>query len=386
VNDTRLQLEARLSQPIPDATWTLLEDTGAIAQVERGEKDLEWLAGLCARLGVPPPVREPARMLPTSKPHRRNARQMALSTVLAAEAAKTPRVEEFRTDVLKGKLLKSIDDAHMWAGEQSEADGPSTIWLRDIPVPRGVRLTRDERTGRIGTDPAIRIDGELGAERFLVRTVPIDFVDGSMQPHTAEHGTLERLRVVVEDLRQEYPWSAPAAALFVLTGMVPAVEPIKLRMQAAKRIPACRRIVLEIDPTVTPRQLGDYYRRARRKLWDKRIRNQIEKHLRLAEFWANGVSEVEVKPRMAEWNRQYSRKPNFRYGSVATFRRDSLQARKRLLGLHLSSPTIDEYAAFADKGYTEDDGKAGGWPFSELRRKRVGRTASRERRRRPARR
>ncbi len=387
MNDTRMQLEARLSQPISDAMWMLLEDTGAVARVERGEKDLEWLAALCPRIGVPRQVREPARMLPTSKSHRRDARQMALSTVLAAEATKTPRVEEFRADVLKGELLKSIDDAHIWAGEQSEADGPPTIWLRDIPVPRsGVRLTRNEHTGRIGTDPAIRIAGERGAERLLVRTVPVDFVDGSAQLYTTEHGTLERLRVVVEDLRQEYPWSAPAAALFVLTGMVPAVEPIKLRMQASKRIPGCRRIVLEIDPTVTPRQLGDYYRRTRRQLWDRRIRNQTEKHLRLAEFWAKGVSEADVKPRMKEWNRKYVKKPNWRYGNVAMFRRDSLQARKRLLGLHLSAPTPDEYAAFADTGYMEDDAKTGGWPFNEPGRKRVGDTSPRERRRRPAKR
>jgi hypothetical protein len=150
---------------------------------------------------------------------------------------------------------------------------------------------------------------------------------------TCSDGVLERLRKLSERLSGEYGWQEAQATLFVLTGKVPFVDPIHVRLDMKSGSLYLRqRIVLDVDPTVSPLEVTKHYRLIRGRVVDRRSGKLSEKHLRLATFDAERPKGESWAKKLVEWNR--TERPEWGYSTDRRrFARECLQARRRILGL-----------------------------------------------------
>jgi hypothetical protein len=139
---------------------------------------------------------------------------------------------------------------------------------------------------------------------------------------------LERLRQLCERLAKQYGWAEAQATTFVLTGEAPLISTITHNLKE-RELPSLTRIVLEIDPTLAPKEVGEYYRRIRQEVVGARHREMTDKHLQLALFAAMRPDGETWAKRMAEWNETYP--AEWEYEDSAQFAHDCIQARKRLL-------------------------------------------------------
>ena len=138
---------------------------------------------------------------------------------------------------------------------------------------------------------------------------------------------LDRLRLLSVALAGRYGWQPAQGSIFVLTGLVPIVAPVRVRTAIRYPVSATSRITLEVDPTVTPPELAEHYATARKRMMAGRSRRMSEKHLRLA-IYAATHSEGTWDERMRGWN---GANPDERYTQASNFQRDAANAVKRLL-------------------------------------------------------
>jgi hypothetical protein len=333
--DTRIRLEAALASRNPavvgvaEQIWEYLSTDGKVARVVAGEESIEWLAGEVLRLTALAQPGE-AQRTEVRLPEGGNDRQRALSIILANEASKDPAVREFRTRVLKGRLLGSRQAAAKWIWDQTDRDGPSTAFLTDIPVPPGYVLRRDSETGHVVTDPPLKVEGAAGARGIRYRAISDDFTTYEAV-YTCVTGIAEQLRKLSQDLAARYRWKMDDATVFVLTDVTPEVAPIRARAEISRTFPVCSRAILEVDPTLPPSEVARAYLAIRRTLWPRRIRTLSSKHASLAAFIEErSADETTWRQRLSEWNRK-NPDPKYQYRSESNFRRDALTARRRLL-------------------------------------------------------
>ncbi|HEV2582222.1 MAG TPA: hypothetical protein VGT44_15305, partial [Ktedonobacteraceae bacterium] len=145
---------------------------------------------------------------------------------------------------------------------------------------------------------------------------------------TADGGVLERLRRLSDRLAEKYKWQHGQATAFVLTGGVPLISPIIITVSTNSR-PLFSRIMLDVDPALSPKELILYYRRNRRKTLTARHRNLSEKHMQLALFDSRRPKAETWVIKMDEWNKIHQ--TEWRYKKVSNFAHDCKQARRRLL-------------------------------------------------------
>ena len=322
----KAEFDSRLGEEASRAAWNYMVAEGNVSAVENGEHDTTWLVNKAlsfldaagkSRLFKPRP-----EMMNDEQRKRIAVRLQALSVLWAEEAANDEQVEAFRKEVLKETLL-DWESVGNWINEKSKSDGPGTTWL-EVPVPPQYRLEFDVKAGLI-PNPPLTISRKWGGRRSSLRmlsyALPSD--KWSQRLPTASSGVLERLRVVAERLSQRYRWQQAQATTFILTGRIPVVHPSEATIERNS-------IILTVDPSLTPRQVADWYRRFRKGLLDgSRIKALSPKHLELATVVPpTNKSETWAK-KMEEWNRRVRKE--WRYSSEIYFRRDCLQARKRLL-------------------------------------------------------
>ena len=95
--------------------------------------------------------------------------------------------------------------------------------------------------------------------------------------------------------------------------------------------PISSRINMEIDPTLTPEEVAERYKKLRARLVGARYRSMSEKHLRLAEFYGGHKPEgITWAALMNQWNGSQDR--GWKYDRFETFARDCKQAWRRLMG------------------------------------------------------
>lgn len=384
--DVRLRVEAALASQnrdaggVPEKLWTYLDADGKVAQVVAGEKEIEWLVGEVRKLmalGQPDSVQRSRISLrsPARSTEGLDERGRAVSLILASEASKDRAVVEFRARVLKGRLLPSTKAAQTWISETFVREGPSTVWLTDVPVPEGYALQRDAATGHVITDPVLKLEGAIGARGIRYRVLALD-LSASEAVFTSATGTLEQLRQVSEDLATRFRWDIDDAAVFVLTGRAPSVEPITVTWHMSKAFPVCSRVILEVDPTLRPSDVARAYHTVRRSMWPRRSRALGKKHASLAAFIEERSTGTTWRQRFAEWNRK---NPTALYSSESNFRRDALKARRRLLTPSIWAEGVD----LKGEASLEDLEQADDLILPDARkRQRVSPPASRRRRKR----
>jgi hypothetical protein len=132
-----------------------------------------------------------------------------------------------------------------------------------------------------------------------------------------------------EQLEEQYSWKQALATIFVLTGRIPLISLISSTQKWRSRS-LLNRIVLEVDPTVSPKEVAENYRNLRKEMMSVRPRKLSEKHMQLAIFNMKYTKGETWAMKMAEWNKE--QRIEWRYKEVSNFALDCRQARTRLLG------------------------------------------------------
>jgi hypothetical protein len=221
--------------------------------------------------------------------------------LLAAEAAQDDDVVAFRRQELRGRFIKP-ERLAAWIERHAE---PATDLIT-------VAVDRPDK-------PLVH------SRRVLEYAAP---PSAFVQHHpVAVNSTLDRLRALSASLANRYAWQPAQASTFVLTGLVPILAPIRVDTTIRYPVPAASRITLDVDPTVTPREVAERYAAARKRMLPGRSRRMSEKHLRLA-IYAATHSEGTWAERMRGWNDAH---PDERYSQSANFQRDAAKGMKRLL-------------------------------------------------------
>jgi hypothetical protein len=345
----RREIEIFLHSPLHEEEWEdLVEERFIEELLNDDDLSCSWVAEKVRRRRQVYGQRGVKRgngthMLTEQEVKEPSGRLKALSILVAQEAAKDEEVQAIRTELLGGELL-SLDAVEEWIHKQAEADGRHTWWLTAIPFLQNSRLENSQLDLALGTlirhglferqkqitYTSNNFEVLLGAENFFFRFLAYSVPESEEKKEipTRYEGKLERLRQLSERLAQEYGWTEAQSTVFVLTGAVPEITPVTSSFQS-RQLPALSRIVLTIDPALSPKEVAEQYRMARQEAIAGRHRELSEKHMQLAIFAAKHSDNETWAEKMAEWNKTHPEE--WRYGEVANFSHDCLQARRRLL-------------------------------------------------------
>ena len=143
---------------------------------------------------------------------------------------------------------------------------------------------------------------------------------------------LGQLQGLAKSLGTLYGWSEPDSAAYVVFGRTPPCPSHAIRWRENHDLPGLSRIVLEIDPTLTPDEVREIYRSERRKHTKYPLRIS-HKHL-LAALYAFSPDSLGLS--WADRHRRHSEiagklHKGLIYKDAKFFRRDAEKARQKLL-------------------------------------------------------
>ncbi|MEV6924014.1 hypothetical protein AB0M46_05800 [Dactylosporangium sp. NPDC051485] len=264
----------------------------------------------------------------------------ALSQLVAHQAADDPDVVAFRRAHLADELI-AWDDVEGWLNARADEDGE---WTSDVSftIPPGTTVEWDGPTARFNPPIAAVPAGIRFSHRTLAYAQPGD--RGVRRRSVTAGGTLDRLRVLTENLADAFAWQPALAAVFVLTGITPMIPAARIGVPAIKvrhhtGLDWSRRIALNVDPAASTQEVLAAFEDARRE-YERHPRphpapanhggrrQASAKHYRLAAF--TGAEHVD-KPwaeRLRLWNERF---PDWAYPGESNFRRDAGVAQRRLL-------------------------------------------------------
>jgi hypothetical protein len=290
------------------------------------------------------PVRDRGRS-PSDK------RAEAVAAILARDAADDPIVASFRESALRRKLLKPAD-IEQWVQRHAKEDGRATTYLR-VPLPGNTDITISQDglvptpTFQVGVDhPAVGTEVEVleyGVPgETWVRRLPV-----------TRDSVLHELKNLSKTLAQRYGWQSAQATGFVLCGLAP--ELTSLKAEVSIRTPeVTSRIILSIDPALSPADVARAYKLARSRISTSRHRPLQEKKQMLAIFMASRPTSETKRRAMDAWNQKY---PNWKYSEIRNFGRDAAAARLQLLNpFHLSARML--FPQVAERVDSRDAAKA----------------------------
>jgi Type I restriction enzyme R protein N terminus (HSDR_N) len=319
--------------------------TSLLLQCDYGEYVEQWaniwklLSQQAVLSGEAPSMLRELQEWPDSPSRIGQQRRLALARIVAGEASREPDVIGFRAEVLDGHLL-SLDEIPDWLEDRAAADGGATVWWR-FPLPHGGRgydwrepfgewlMTTAGYMNDLGRTftPAgwsIELLEFLVPDSHWVHSMPI-----------ANDGTLARLKHLAGDLVSAFPvWREASAVTFCLSGKIPAIPPATVGTSAAWRYPALGRATLELDPSMSHKEVARLYDKARQmgdRVFPKMpSRMEVELALMTGDVdLASGMHD-ELLGRMADWNANHPKMP---YDSVETFAKAAEVARAAVLGM-----------------------------------------------------
>ena len=329
--EIKVALTRRLGHEPKEEIWNRLVEEDyvrdvwlQIAEIDGLEKDYRQFSRMPRFLLRPPKS--------AADSGSRQIRFQILSDLIAHQAAAEKGVILFRRQHLTERLLKR-EEVVEWIARQAEEDGPASRHVR-FPIPGDHELTR--RNGRFIIEPPLTISDIPPATQFEV-----ELLSYASHEHKSDEfvpvrhgGTLDRLRMLSKSLARRYAWQEAQATTFVLTGKTPLLSGLRGGFRMRFGQPFASRITMDIDPTLTPEEVAEQYKKLRARLIGTRYRSMTEKHLRLAEFYGGhkpeGTTWVAL---MDKWN--HSQKKNWRYNRFEAFARDCKQAWHRLMGRDL---------------------------------------------------
>ena len=307
--------QLKVGERIPENVWQGLLESGAVAKVLAGEKPEDWLTELVFRL-APSLLRTKAD--PMLSGRQLGEREEFLSQFLAGQAAADDEIRRFRREALDDHLL-ATEQVSEWIS--AHQDDP-TAWI-EVPLPAESSYTISK--GGIIVNPSFTI-GTVRSGRIHRRLLEYVHPDGWVRRVPTGPGTLlERLRRLSEDLNARYGWQLAQATNFVLTGATPLLRAIKTETTRAGRL------VLDVDPGVSPAQLIAAYRKLRRDLFGgRRARALTENQQRIAAFLSTRPVAESWADRRRAWNRAHPREV-YPSNRAQNFKRACEQVIQRLL-------------------------------------------------------
>ncbi len=329
--DIRPALESCLGSVLTEDEWQFLIAELYVDEVVNGETGINGLAATVRRF------RKTWRRAPSTRGVRQSAsganaltRAGAIARMLAADADREELVANFRR-VHVADFPVDLHKVDAWIQRVAKADGPSTAYL-SVKVPDGVEILSSVKAAV--TKPPLTISEDNPG--VMVQRVYLNFItrwlsedeDSEQQIAVREGGTLDALRQVSQQLSRQFCWEEASATHFVLTGTIPPMVPIWSRGSFPSNYSSLARIVLTIDPALSPREVVSYYRARRSQLAGSRHRDLSEKHLQLAAFTSTRPEGESLRDRMNAWNDTHEQ---WRYEQETNFGRDCSQAVRRLL-------------------------------------------------------
>ena len=339
----KLELEARLHGDLREEEWEDLINDHYVAKLLDGTLSCSEVADTVRRrrqIYGQSDISQESAARTFSKQDKEPESLSVLARLVAEEVSKDMGVQAFRTQVLGDQCL-SLQEVSNWLQAKAREDEPATWWVKDYPIPSDqlvhhiIAITTSEGVTQhklelhIPQQPlALGLNVPLSeclTFRFLFYREPDS--DEIREIPTAMNGTLEALRQLSERLAREYAWTAADATLFVLTNTAPEIRPLTSASQS-RQLPALSRIVLTIDPALSPQEVAEHYRQIRQEIMPARHRDLSEKHLQLAAFSGTHPRLGTWQQKMVEWN---SNHPDWKYKEASNFAHDCLQARRRVL-------------------------------------------------------
>ena len=326
-NDLWMALTSKIGQRPMTEIWNRLVELGYVDEVLDDTADLDYLEEMYRQFERYREVTQLPKDIVDSDTRR--VRLEILSNLVADQAADDLDVAAFRQQHLAKGLLKA-EEIESWISKQYTRDGPNTIYMK-VPIPDGYELVR--RDGCICTEPPLTVSSATPATHIEVELLALALPGEEYVRRLAvkRGGVLDKLRVVSKALARRYTWQEAQASAFVLTSIVPLLASLRGSIRMMFSLPISSRITMEIDPTLTPEEVAEHYKRIRSSLIGARYRSMSEKHLRLAEFYRGEKPEGTTwSDLMTKWNA--SQKAAWRYTRFEIFARDCKQAWDRLIG------------------------------------------------------
>ena len=150
-------------------------------------------------------------------------------------------------------------------------------------------------------------------------------------------GALAYLHQLSITLAARYRWQRALATVFVLSGHMPVMEPIQHQCDwsefatHAGTTTALSRIVLTLDPTLTPKEVSIAFQHVRQSVLGASWRDLRDRQLALARFALHRADDEPWPQRMKAWNKEVDE--NWQYTDVSNFRRACHNALRKLLTL-----------------------------------------------------
>jgi hypothetical protein len=268
-------------------------------------------------------------------------RTKVLEEIIAAHATQDPEISQFREAVLGGTLL-GVHEIQVWITQEQEKerDRPA-VFLDAVPLPPG----HDIRVGAHGglvPDPPVSVGEEYPAGSTRVDILEYGTPDSRWvrRVPVAHGGVLARLHHLATTLAQRYYWQPGQATAFVLTGLPPILRTIDAEWQESSfqtpvgSVTALSRIILTIDPTLSPKEVRNAFQFIRQRILGAKWRDLKDKQLQLAQFALHCGDEEPWPQRMASWNTEVQSQkaePRWCYDNLGHFKRDCQHAIEKLL-------------------------------------------------------
>lgn len=337
----RERIERRLGFSLPDETWEYFVDERAVHKVQQRvtslddfEVDVKRFLRASGLLKRTAEEHTTVDFLPKSErggPGATPSRAEAISALLADHARSNQELLRFRSELLGDRVIDP-EQVEEWIKAKASEEGPAPFWLAIPMDPKRLLWGEDDFTLTVNPPISLKrlslpysVDAGESLEYATtgdgwVRKIPV-----------TSGGVLDRLKALARSLSRHYGWQKAQATVFALTDRTPLVSVHSAHYAPNFSFPALSRIELVLDPALSPRQVAEFYRKARKEIVSGRYRNLSEKHTLLAAFGASHGNSPKLREK---WNRQY---PKWRYESESNFGRDVRAAKQRLL---LADPRV----------------------------------------------
>jgi len=264
-------------------------------------------------------------------------RVFAVSGILALIAGEKAAVSEYRNSFLNEKVMPR-ERIEPWIIQKAKTEGKPTRFLHGLPLENEQRVTL-AKDGNVRVSPPFKEVSYAQSSKGHFISYWSDEGGEIKRVPVRVGGVLDKLRLLSYELSLELGWEPQEAVTFILSDYVPIREGITVEVHINSKQPLANRIQLDIDPTMSPKQVAQAYSQTRKDFF-KNQRRQTLKSQTLALFHAKYVVHTERRlnrrDQLREWNKFCSKgrgwESDWQYqeSNLDNFQRDSLNAYRQL--------------------------------------------------------
>jgi hypothetical protein len=314
--EIREDLDALLKPPLAHEEWELCVDEGYVERIAENPTDIRRVVQRLRKLrrtyGGPAASRT-ARKVDwkdwTPDGETEGMRLRAITELLVSDAERFDPVREFREKHLAGRLLDPADELENWLWDS---------WVKETEA-----------------------DACPSCRQYLT------YIGGSTDdierlPYNPK-GTLHELHLLTASLHDRYGWNEAECTNFILCGQYPFAADLEIQNIEREPFGAASRIVMTIDPALSPYEVSQRYAVERERVMSSRYRSLDQKHLTLA--WLHASQRDFTWPKQMEmWNEKVDKEgwgksanEDWHYRDNNLFRRDTRASVGRVLRAEASA-------------------------------------------------